>query len=66
MASFTSKDDKIADDVLWGAAAIAEEIGLPVREVFYQLELGRLPAKKVGAIWVASRTKLRDHLGLAA
>jgi hypothetical protein len=31
----------------------------PEKKVFYQLEVGNLPAKKIGGQWVASRKKLR-------
>jgi hypothetical protein len=52
----------LGDDLIWGVAAISREIDLPVKKVFYRLERGDLPAKKVGAIWVASRRKLRAQL----
>jgi len=52
----------LADDLLWGAAAIADELGLNRRKVFYYLERGTLPARKVGELWVASRRQLRAHL----
>lgn len=45
-------------DLLWGATAIAEVINLSPRAVFHLLEGGRLPAKKVGKRWVASRQAL--------
>jgi len=48
-------------DILWGAAAIAAEIGLNVRQCFYLLETGKIPAKKVGRKWCASRRGLRNH-----
>jgi hypothetical protein len=43
---------------LWGAKAIAEEIGRSVRQTYYLLETGQLPARKVGATWVAMRRRL--------
>ena len=49
-------------DLLWGAGAIAEAINLPVRATFHLLENGRLPARKVGKRWVASRRALIDAL----
>jgi hypothetical protein len=52
----------LADDLIWGGAAIAAEIGLPVKRVFYGLEHGHFPARKVGAQWVASRRQLRAYL----
>jgi hypothetical protein len=52
-------EPKVADDLLWGVEAIAKEIGQPVRQVYWRLENGRLPAGKDGQIWVASRQALR-------
>jgi len=48
-------------DLLWGASAIAAAIGKTERAVYHMLEQGRLPARKVGASWVASREALRRH-----
>jgi hypothetical protein len=33
----TTDHPALAGDLIWGARAIAEEIGLPERKVFYQL-----------------------------
>jgi hypothetical protein len=52
-------ETKVADDLLWGVEAIAKEIGQPVRQVYWRLESGQLPAGKHGQIWVASRQALR-------
>jgi hypothetical protein len=52
-------EPKVADDLLWGVEAIAKEIGQPVRQVYWKLEKGTLPAGKDGNIWVASRQALR-------
>lgn len=46
-------------DLLWGAAAIARFLGRTPRQVFWMLENGTLPAKKVGKIWVGERSRLR-------
>jgi hypothetical protein len=51
------------DDILWGCAAIAEAIGRNARVTFYMLEKGRLPAKKIGRQWCASRKALLRALG---
>jgi len=48
----------IGVDMLYGAAAIAEYLGISHRKLFYLLEHGRLPAGKVGRQSVASRTAL--------
>lgn len=51
----------LADDVLVGAAAIAGEIGIPLRKCFHWLENGYLPATKTGATWTTTKTRLRRH-----
>jgi hypothetical protein len=48
----------VAPDLIWGA----EEIGGPTKKVFYLLERGHIPAKKVDGLWVASRATLREYL----
>lgn len=49
-----------ADDLLNGVKAISGFIGEPVRRTNYLLETNRLPAGKIGARWVASKTRLRQ------
>jgi hypothetical protein len=49
-------------DILWGAGPIGKEIGCNRRQAFHLLETGRLPAKKIGGKWVASRAVLRQAL----
>jgi hypothetical protein len=61
-------------DILWGAAAIAREAGIvdedgnvgnaELRKVFYLLELRRLPAKKIGRVWVSSVNAIRTALAI--
>jgi hypothetical protein len=48
-----------AIDALWGARAIAAFIDRPLRQTFYMLETGVLPARKKGAMWVSTRSALR-------
>ena len=45
---------------IWGAKAIAAEIGVSVRSVYWMLESGTLPARKVGDRWVADRSVLNN------
>jgi hypothetical protein len=45
-------------DLVWGAEEIGKAIKLSSRQAFHLLERGKLPAKKVGGRWVASRQKL--------
>ena len=47
-------------DLIWGAERIAQEVNLNVRQTFYALEKGSIPAKKVGGKWVAERGRLRE------
>ncbi len=54
--------DHREDSPLWGAKAIAEEICRSEQQTYYLLETGKLPARKVGASWVATRRRLRDFL----
>jgi hypothetical protein len=51
----------LADDLLWGVKPISEEINRSERQTFHLLENGRLPAKKIGGRWCASRIRLRRH-----
>jgi hypothetical protein len=54
----TTIDETTASDVIWGAAAIAEAIGLTERATYHLLASGLVPAKRIGGRWVASRRKL--------
>jgi hypothetical protein len=57
-------------DTIWGAENIGREAGIvdretgevDIRKVFYQLETGNLPGKKVGRLWVSSVAALRSAL----
>jgi len=46
------------DDLLWGVAEIGKAIRRTDRQTYHLLAQGLLPARKVGASWVASRRKL--------
>jgi hypothetical protein len=48
-----------ACDLIWGAEAIANEIGLTDRTVLNLLAKGHLPGRRIGRRWVASRAALR-------
>jgi hypothetical protein len=47
------------DDLIWGCPAIAAEILKSVRQTYYLLEHGLIPARKIGSRWIASRAELR-------
>jgi hypothetical protein len=55
-----------ADRLIWGVPAIAEEIDRTPRQTWHLLNSGLLPAKKVGAKWVATKGGLRDFFGKTA
>ncbi|HTV44842.1 MAG TPA: hypothetical protein VMF05_05965 [Stellaceae bacterium] len=61
-----TKSGTIGSDLLWGAEAIGREIKLPIKKVFYHLEKGNLPAKKIGGLWVMSRKAFQAHIGMKA
>ncbi|HZZ23666.1 MAG TPA: hypothetical protein VFE60_14335 [Roseiarcus sp.] len=56
----------LANDLVWGCKAIATEIGRTERQVFWLLESGALPSKKVGGRWCASKSALRRFFVEAA
>ncbi|TBC42722.1 hypothetical protein [Rhizobium ruizarguesonis] len=58
----TETETELKDDILWGASAIAKEIGRGERTTFYMLERGELAAKKVCGRWVTTKRKLRRQL----
>jgi hypothetical protein len=51
-----------ADDLLFGAKAIAKFIGAPLRRTFYLLEQGHIPSGKMGRHHIASKSKIRERL----
>ncbi len=46
-------------NLIWGASAIALELGTTRRRAFYLLETGEIPARKVGGRWVVECNELR-------
>ena len=46
------------EDMLTGAAEIAEFLGCNKRRGFYLLESKQIPAFKLGSIWVARKSSL--------
>jgi hypothetical protein len=64
MTTPKAPNGRLADDLLWGAKAIAIEIfgsdyAKSVRRIFYLLETKLISAEKVGDQWVSSRQGLR-------
>ena len=54
-----SQQQKLADDLLLGARAIADELGVDEHAVYYLAKMKRLPIGKLGKNLIASRTTLR-------
>jgi hypothetical protein len=48
-------------NLLWGAEAIARELGVTNRQAFHMLEQGHIPARKVGGRWCSDQDKLHAH-----
>jgi hypothetical protein len=48
-----------SNDLIWGAQAIADELGRNVRAVYHLAITGALPIRKKGGRLVASRAQLR-------
>jgi hypothetical protein len=57
----TPNPDDLAADILHGAQAIADYIGVDLRRAFYLLQHGYIPAVKTGATWTSTRSRLRRH-----
>jgi hypothetical protein len=55
--------EPLAADILIGAQAIADEIGVPLSRCFYWLQTRALPATKTGGTWTTTRSRLRRHFG---
>jgi hypothetical protein len=52
----------LADDLLWGAADIAQFIGISRNQVYWFAKKGIIPHKKCGGVIVGSRAALRHAL----
>jgi hypothetical protein len=62
MSDTANADHNLGSDLLWGARAIADEIGVSPRKAFYLLESGAIPAQKIRGLWVGSKRRLRASL----
>jgi hypothetical protein len=45
-------------DILWGVEAIAAHIGRNVRQTYYLVQSQKIPAQKVGALWVGRKSTI--------
>ena len=55
----TNTEPKLSADLIFGAAAIADELGVEVHTVYYWHRKKMLPITKVGKTLVASKRKLQ-------
>jgi hypothetical protein len=55
-------DTSWRDDILRGVPQIAKYAGQSEQQTYFQLSKGRLPAWKVGKIWVSTKTAIRRRL----
>jgi hypothetical protein len=67
MSDDTVKPSTIGDDLIWGAQAIADELGVSVQRIYYLIRTQKIPITKIGnKTIIASRKQLRRSLSLAS
>jgi hypothetical protein len=54
--------EDLADDLLRGISGISQFIGEPVRRTYYLAETKKIPAFKLGKIWMARKSTLRRYI----
>jgi hypothetical protein len=54
-----SQTERLADDLLIGAQAIADELGVEPHQVNYIFKTKKLPIGKMGKQYIASKKQLR-------
>lgn len=54
---------KESGDLLKGAKGAAKALGLTPREIYYLLDQGLIPGRKIGGRWYFSRHELFDSFG---
>ena len=57
-------ETSLEHDLVWGVSGIAKEINRSPRQTFHLLENGRIPARKIGARWCATRSALRQFFAM--
>lgn len=57
-----SDTNNLRDDLLTGAAAIADYTGWNVRKIYHAAECGHLPITRAGAILIARKSEIRSAL----
>lgn len=54
--------ERLADDIIEGAKAIAAEMGVPTRRAFLLMEKQAIPAFKMLGKWYVRRSALQAHI----
>lgn len=62
MTEVVPNDTELADDLLWGAAAIAKFTGISRNQVYWFVKKEIIPHKKCGEIIVGSRSAIRQAM----
>jgi hypothetical protein len=52
---------ELSDDLMIGAKAIGEHMGVSERQAFHMLETKRIPGFKLGNKWAGRKSTLNDH-----
>jgi excisionase family DNA binding protein len=60
-ASSAPPPERLADDLLHGAQAIADYLGISVGQCYHWLSNGHIPCARVGDLYIGSRARLRKH-----
>jgi hypothetical protein len=53
---------ELSNDLMLGAEAIGEHLGLTPRQAFHMLETKKIPGFKLGNKWAARKSTLNDHI----
>jgi len=53
--------DSLADDRLDGAAAIADFLGIPLRQAYHKLAADQIPHAREGDRYIGSKRRLTKH-----
>jgi len=48
MSNDAAEKVALADDLIWGASAIADELGVTVQSVYYLIRTHKIPVSKLG------------------
>jgi hypothetical protein len=60
--SYYQDERPLREDLLFGAAAIAQYVGITERQARHQIDQGNLPVARLGRLIVGSKSQLRQCL----